>query len=234
MTDLLSVEQFKQVMPSQLRGSINQELIDQINTTLSDPTMFEIYRDNLLSYTQVMKDGKFKMTDYISAIKYCSHKIMGSSNIDAFVKTFPDRYQALVNSGVSNKDISSHVAAYNKNKLVNLILEQAMIPSWVLNQDMYQKALNVQLDLMMNSNSDKVKCDAANSILTHLKPPEVKKVELDIGLKKDAAMDDLKATLTELALKQQQFIQAGVVPVSDLVKQKLVTVVEDDDVISST
>lgn len=228
MTALLSLEQFKQVMPSQLRGSINQELIDQINTTLSDPTMFEIYRDNLLSYTQVMKDGRFKMTDYISAIKYCSHKIMGSSNIDAFVKTFPDRYQTLVNSGVSSKDISSHVAAYNKNKLVNLILEQAMIPSWVLNQDMYQKALNVQLDLMMNSNSDKVKCDAANSLLTHLKPPEVKKVELDIGLKKDAAMDDLKATLTELAMKQQQFIQAGVAPILDITHQKIVQVVEDD------
>ena len=175
-----------------------------------------------------MKDGKFKMTDYISAIKYCSHKIMGSSNIDAFVKTFPDRYQALVSSGVSSKDISSHVAAYNKNKLVNLILEQAMIPSWVLNQDMYQKALNVQLDLMMNSNSDKVKCDAANSLLTHLKPPEVKKVELDIGLKKDAAMDDLKATLTELAMKQQQFIQAGVAPILDITHQKIVQVVEDD------
>lgn len=228
MTALLSLEQFKQVMPSQLRGSINQELIDQINTTLSDPTMFEIYRDNLLSYTQVMKDGRFKMTDYISAIKYCSHKIMGSSNIDAFVKTFPDRYQALVSSGVSSKDISSHVAAYNKNKLVNLILEQAMIPSWVLNQDMYQKALNVQLDLMMNSNSDKVKCDAANSLLTHLKPPEVKKVELDIGLKKDAAMDDLKATLTELAMKQQQFIQAGVAPILDITHQKIIQVVEDD------
>jgi hypothetical protein len=228
MTALLSLEQFKQVMPSQLRGSINQELIDQINTTLSDPTMFEIYRDNLLSYTQVMKDGKFKMTDYISAIKYCSHKIMGSSNIDAFVKTFPDRYQALVSSGVSSKDISSHVAAYNKNKLVNLILEQAMIPSWVLNQDLYQKALNVQLDLMMNSNSDKVKCDAANSLLTHLKPPEVKKVELDIGLKKDAAMDDLKATLTELAMRQQQFIQAGVAPILDITHQKIVQVVEDD------
>ena len=228
MTELLTLEQFKQVVPNHFRNSINQELIDQINTTLSDPTMFEIYRDNLLSYTQVMKDGKFKMTDYISAIKYCSHKIMGSSNIDAFVKTFPDRYQALVNSGVSNKDISSHVAAYNKNKLVNLILEQAMIPSWVLNQDMYQKALNVQLDLMMNSNSDKVKCDAANSLLTHLKPPEVKKVELDIGLKKDAAMDDLKATLTELAMKQQQFIQAGVAPILDITHQKIVQVVEDD------
>ena len=63
------------------------------------------------------------------------------------------------------------MTSYNKNKLVNLILEQSMIPSWVLNQDMYQKALNVQCELMLTANSEKVS-DAANSILTHLKPPQ--------------------------------------------------------------
>ena len=87
---VLTVEQFKQALPSQFKASVNQELIDQINTTLADPNLYETYRDNLLSYTQVMRDGKFKMSDYILAVKYCSHKIMGASNIDAFVKTFPD------------------------------------------------------------------------------------------------------------------------------------------------
>jgi hypothetical protein len=65
-----------------------------------------------------------------------------------------------------------------------------------------------------------------------LKPPEVTKVELDIGLKKDSAMEDLKHTLTELALKQQQFIGAGVVHVSEVAKQKLVKVIEHDSTIS--
>lgn len=226
---LLTTEQFKQVVPSQFKASVSQELIDQINKTLADPDMYETYRDNLLSYAHVMREGKFKMEDYINAIKYCSHKIMGGSNVDAYVKTFPDKYQAMLSAGKNAKDISSFVASYNKNKLVNLILEQSMIPSWVLNQDLYQKALNVQAELMMTANSEKVRSDAANSLLTHLKPPEVTKVELDIGLKKDSAMEDLKHTLTELALKQQQFIGAGVTQVKELAQQKLVRVIDHDD-----
>lgn len=229
---VLTVEQFKQVLPSQFKTTVNQELIDNINKTLSDPEMYEYYRDNVLSYAHVMREGKFKMDDYINAVKYCSHKIMGGSNIDAFVKTFPDRYQNYLANGLNSKDISAHVTAYNKNKLVNLILEQSMIPSWVLNQDMYQKALNVQCELMMTANSEKVRSDAANSLLTHLRPPEVTKVELDIGLKKDSAMEDLKSTLTELALKQQQFIGAGVTHLTEVAKQKLVKVIEHDSIIT--
>ena len=226
---LLTAEQFKQVVPNQFKACVSQELIDQINQTLSDPDMYETYRDNLLGYAHVMREGKFKMEDYINAIKYCSHKIMGASNIDAYVKTFPDKYQAMLSAGKNAKDISSFVTAYNKNKLVNLILEQSMIPSWVLNQDMYQKALNHQLYLMLNAKSEKVQSDAANSILVHLKPPEVTKVELDIGLKKDSAMDDLKQNLAELALMQKQFISAGVTHVKDLAQQKLVRVIDHDD-----
>lgn len=226
---LLTAEQFKQVVPNQFKACVSQELIDQINKTLADPDMYETYRDNLLGYAHVMREGKFKMEDYINAIKYCSHKIMGASNIDAYVKTFPDKYQAMLSAGKNAKDISSFVTSYNKNKLVNLILEQSMIPSWVLNQDMYQKALNVQCELMLTANSEKVRSDAANSILTHLKPPEVTKVELDIGLKKDSAMEDLKHTLTELALKQQQFLGAGVTQVKDLAQQKLVRVIDHDE-----
>lgn len=226
---LLTTEQFKQVVPNQFKACVSQELIDQINQTLSDPDMYETYRDNLLGYAHVMREGKFKMEDYINAIKYCSHKIMGASNIDAYVKTFPDKYQAMLSAGKNAKDISSFVTSYNKNKLVNLILEQSMIPSWVLNQDMYQKALNHQLFLMLNAKSEKVQSDAANSILVHLKPPEVTKVELDIGLKKDSAMDDLKQNLAELALMQKQFISAGVTQVKDLAQQKLVRVIDHDD-----
>ena len=228
---VLTVEQFKQALPSQFKASVNQELIDQINTTLADPNLYETYRDNLLSYSHVMRDGKFKMSDYILAVKYCSHKIMGASNIDAFVKTFPDRYQSYLANGTSSKDIASYVTAYNKNKLVNLILEQSLIPSWILNQDLYQKAINVQAGLMMDDTvSHKVRSDAANSLLIHLKPPEVQKVELDIGIKKDGVMDDLKNVLTELALKQQQYIAAGITQISDVTQQRLVRVVEHDSI----
>lgn len=206
---LLTVDQFKQALPDKVKKSVNQELIDQINTTLADPEMYEAYRDNLVSYTRVMADGRFKVSNYIDAVRYVSHKLMGCTNIDAYTKTFPDKIQRFLAQGVVAKDIASYVTAYNKGQLVNKIFEQTLIPSYVLNQDLYQKALNVQADLMISSHSDKVRCDAANSLLTHLKMPETQKVELEIGIKQDSSIDALRASTLELVAQQRLMLQAG-------------------------
>lgn len=218
----LTVEQFRQALPDKVKKSINQELIDQINTTLSDPDMYEAYRDNLLSYTRVMSDGRFKVTDYISAVKYVSHKLMGCTNIEAYSKTFPDKIARFTAQGVLPKDIASYVTAYNKSKLVNLIMEQTLIPSYVLNQDLYQKALNVQAELMVGAKSEKVRSDAANSLLTHLKMPETQKVELEIGVKEDSAIAALRATTMELARQQRMMLEAGAMNAQEVAHSRLV------------
>lgn len=212
----LTVEEFKAALPDKVRRTVNQDLIDQVNQTLSDPELFEQYRENLLSYAKVMADGKFQIPQYISAVKYVSFKLQGASNIEAYSKTFPEKIQRFTSQGVSAKDISSYVTAYNKSKLVNLLFEQTLVPFWVLNQDMYQKALNVQADLMLTANSEKVRTDAANSLLTHLKPPEVKKVELDIGVKEDSSIAQLRAATVALAAQQRQILQAGAANAQDI------------------
>lgn len=218
----LTVEQFRQALPDKVKKSINQELIDQINTTLSDPDMYEAYRDNLLSYTKVMSDGRFKVAEYINAVKYVSHKLMGCTNIEAYSKTFPDKIARFTAQGVAPKDIASYVTAYNKGKLVNLILEQTLIPSYVLNQDLYQKALNVQAELMVSAKSEKVRSDAANSLLTHLKMPETQKVELEIGVKEDSAISALRATTMELARQQRMMLEAGAMNAQEIAHSRLV------------
>ena len=218
----LTVEQFRQALPDKVKKSINQELIDQINTTLSDPDMYEAYRDNLLSYTKVMSDGRFKVTEYINAVKYVSHKLMGCTNIEAYSKTFPDKIARFTAQGVAPKDIASYVTAYNKSKLVNLIMEQTLIPSYVLNQDLYQKALNVQAELMVSAKSEKVRSDAANSLLTHLKMPETQKVELEIGVKEDSAISALRATTMELARQQRMMLEAGAMNAQEVAHSRLV------------
>jgi hypothetical protein len=226
----LTVDQFKQALPDKVKKSINQELIDQINTTLSEPELFESYRENLLSYTKVMADGRFKVDSYIQAVKYVSHKLMGCTNIEAYTKTFPDKYQRFVAQGVQAKDIASYVTAYNKSKLVNLIFEQTLIPSYVLNQDLYQKALNVQAELMVNSGSDKVRCDAANSLLTHLKMPETQKVELEIGVKEDSSIGALRQATLELARQQRLAMEAGQMSAQEVAHAKLVIDVDATEV----
>lgn len=219
---MLTLDQFQLALPDKVKKSINQELIDQINNTLSDPEMYESYRDNLISYTKVMADGKFKVTQYIDAVRYVSFKLMGCTNIEAYTKTFPDKYQRFIQQGVQAKDIASYVTAYNKSKLVNLIFEQTLIPSHVLNQDLYQRALNVQADLMVNAKSEKVRCDAANSLLTQLKAPEVKKVELDIGVKEDGSIAALRATTLELARQQRLMVESGAMNAQEVAHGKLI------------
>ena len=205
----MTIDEFKAALPEKVRKSVNQDLIDQINSVLSEPELYEQYRENLLSYTKVMADGKFQVPQYLSAVKYVSFKLQGASNIEAYSKTFPEKIQRFTQQGVSAKDIASYVTAYNKSKLVNLLFEQTLVPFWVLNQDMYQKALNVQAELMMSANSEKVRTDAANSLLTHLKPPEVKKVELDIGTKEDSSISQLRQATIELARQQKMLLEAG-------------------------
>jgi len=226
----LTVDQFKQALPDKVKKSINQELIDQINTTLSEPELFESYRENLLSYTKVMADGRFKVDSYIQAVKYVSHKLMGCTNIEAYTKTFPDKYTRFVQQGVQAKDIASYVTAYNKSKLVNLIFEQTLIPSYVLNQDLYQKALNVQAELMVSSHSDKVRCDAANSLLTHLKMPETQKVELEIGVKEDSSIGALRQATMELARQQRLAMEAGSMSAQEVAHAKIVIDVDATEV----
>jgi hypothetical protein len=225
----ITVEQLKAALPDKVKKSLNQELVDQINATLSDPDMYEAYRDNLLSYTRVMSDGRFKITEYVSAVKYVSHKLMGASNIEAYIKTFPDKYQRFIAQGVQTKDIASYVTAYNKSKLVNLIMEQTLVPSYVLNQDLYQKALNVQAELMLTAKSEKVRSDAAAHLMNALKMPETQKVELEIGVKEDGSIAALRASTLELARQQRLMMEAGAMNAQEVAHSKLVLDVVDVD-----
>lgn len=219
---VLTLDQFRTALPDKVKKSVNQELVDQINTTLGNPEEYENYRDNLLSYTRVMADGKFKIQNYVDAVRYVSYKLMGCTNIDAYTKTFPAKYQRFVEQGVAAKDIASYVTAYNKSKLVNLIYEQTLVPSYILNQDLYQKALNVQADLMITAKSEKVRTDAANSLLTQLKMPEKHKVELEIGVKEDSSIAALRASTLELARQQRLMIEAGAVNAQQVAHTRLV------------
>jgi hypothetical protein len=218
----LTVEQFTKALPKGMRNNASQDLVDRINNIQSNSIEKEAYRENLLSYTSVMSDGRFQIVKYLEAIKYVTHKLLGDSNIQAYVKTFPDRYQSFLKNGTASKDIASYVTSYNKNKLVNLIFEQTLVPSHILNADMYQRALNVQAALMVDDDvSPKVRSDAANSLLVHLKMPETQKIELDIGMKEDKTINELRNTTMELVAQQRKMLEAGAVNAKEVAHSNL-------------
>ena len=206
----LTEEQFKSVLPVKMKKSVHKGLMDQINNSLEHPEVMDIIRENMLSYTSVINDGRFKLENYINAVKYCSFKFMGDTNRLAYIRTFPDKYQQFLADGISEKDIASYYTAFNKSKLVMLIMEQSMIPSHVLNNHMYQDALNVQYTIMQDPLvSPKVRSDAAMSLMTTLKPPESKKVEIDIGVNQGSVIEDYQMAMVRMVKKQKELIEAG-------------------------
>lgn len=86
----ITTEVLKHSLPDKFKNSVNDELLNNINNTLSDPDLYETYRDNFLSYMSVLNDGRYKITDYLNAVKYCTQRLMGKSQIDSYIVTFPD------------------------------------------------------------------------------------------------------------------------------------------------
>lgn len=216
-----TIDLVKKVLPTNLATTVTQELVDTLNTVSSLQEEAELIRDNFLSYSSVLQDGKYKTEDYLNAVKYVSYKLMNLSNKDAYMRTFPQRYQRLMELGTSEKDISSYVSAYSKNKLVNKILEQSLVPTWVLNQDLYQKAINVQAELMVNAQSELVRMQAANSILTNLQKPKEAGPLVNIDLRESSGLQDLKATLSSLAQQQLSLINNGITA-KTIAEQKII------------
>ena len=207
---MITVQNLKQALPATTKLTVSQSLVDKLNAVTSDPILAEHIRDNFVSYNTVMQDGKYTADEYINAITYCTYKVMGLTNKDAYINTFPQRHQQLVARGASAKDISAYVAAYHKGKLVMAILDQAHIPMWLLNQDVYQKAINVQVDLMKNAQSELVRTQAANSILTHLAKPKDAVPQVAIQINQNTGMNELMDAMAALAEKQVNMIDHGV------------------------
>lgn len=226
--ELITIDQFTKVLPKGIGQKLTVGMVNTINGVLTDPGIRDNFRDNLLGFASIMQDGKYKLQSYIDAVKYVSYKLLGSTNIEAYVKTHPTRYQRLIGDKVDNKVISSYVAAYNKTKLVQKIFEQTLVATHVFNADIHQKAVNHLANLMITANSEKVQADAANSLLQHLKAPEVIKLDVAVGVKQDKSIDMLREATLALAAQQRDLIKAGVMNTKEVAHSNIIDVKAED------
>jgi len=223
----MNLDELKVTLPNTLKGLATQELLDKINNASTDPIIAENIRDNFISYSSVLTSGKFKVEDYLNAVKYVSYRLMGNDKQTSYFKTFPDRHQALIAKGTTPKDMSAYVHAYDANKIVALVYEQSMIPVWIVNQGNVQKAINTLVDVMANSKSDIARVNAANSLIVNLAPPKESGPTVHIDMRNNSGLDDLKNTLLDLAKMTQGLIIDGSVTTKSIAEHKLVKGVTD-------
>jgi len=220
--NFLTKEQFKAALPKESRARVNDELMEQINNIISQPDLRENFRDNITGYANVLGSGKFKIQTYIDAVKFVSYKLLGSTALEAYAKTFPDRYKRLIDEGADNDTISAYSSAFNKTVIVNKIMEQTLVPTHILNADIFQRAINVQASLMLTAKSEKVRSDAADSLMKHLKAPEAQKVELSVTSTEDKSINELRNSTMELVAMQRKMIESGMMNAKEVAHSRIV------------
>lgn len=218
---MLTIQEVTAAVPANLKASVTQSLVDTLNNLQHDPDVAEAIRDNFITHAGVIRDGKYKVQDYLNAVTYVMYKHMDYSNHDAWCATFPQRHAALVAQGKSKKEMSSHVSMYAKGQLVNKVLEQSMVETWLLNRDLEQKAINKLANLMETAQSEKVQCDAALGLASLLAKPKVNGPAIQIDINENSGMNELTATLERLAQQQIQNIRSGANTIKEVNAQRL-------------
>jgi len=206
----LTLDSLKQIIPKNLRSSISEDMVENINSIIEDPEAAKLYREDLLTYTSVLKEGKFNFEAYLDACRFCTFKTIGDTNKDAYIKTFPDRYQRMVDNGWVEKDINSSISAYRKGMMVSKIMERSFIPISILARDLHLEALEVNHTLMYHASSDTVKQKASATILEYTKSPEEAKIEIDMSIRDQGnIVDQYENALRFAAQEQMKMIKAG-------------------------
>ena len=220
--DTLTVDQLKLCMPSNVRMRVTQDLVDHVNDIITNQDYAEEYRNNLITYTSVLNNNKFKMQDYLNAVHFVTCKLLGDTNELAYAKVFPDRYQRLVAANKTPKEISAYTSAYAKNEIVVAVTTQSITPLHIVNNDLRQEAINKLAQVMLDpKTSSKVAVEAADKLLAHLAPPKDNKIEINIGQAQGSMIQDLRNATAELAAVQRRNIELGIVSVKDVAESRL-------------
>ena len=224
---MLALEAVKKLVPKNQRTMITQEFLNKIEASVQDSLIAEQFKENFITYLNVLSKGKYKMEDYISAIKYVSYKLLGYTNIDAYAATFPERYNRLKKEG--QQKIDAFVAMYNKGKLVMQIYEQTIVPTYVLNAPLHQEALN-ELAKMIKDPSVRgmTKVKACEAILQNTKQPDVVKGELSIDIGQQDTIAELREVTEQLADTFKKSLEHKVKSLKEISEANIIDISKED------
>lgn len=212
---MLDIVEIRESLPKQHRSKVTQGLVDDLNKMITNPEFGEVYSDNVLTYSKVLLEGRFKVKDYFTAIKFTTHMMLGDGSLEAYKKTFPDKVTDMVNRNVSTKDISAYASTYKNSKLVSLIYEQTLVADYIMYASVRHKAIKRQAELMMSMNEN-VAQKAADSLMNHLKAPDKAQLNIDMAASDSGVIADLSKAIANLSIQQAKVINAGEFTAQDI------------------
>jgi hypothetical protein len=211
----VTVDSLKEMFPSK-KGTITDEVVDIINSSQQDPSFSgDEFIDALVTYKDVMVKNSASIKQYIDAIKFCAYLEAENDNFtEAYKRAFAHRQFVIDKSSAvpgspEYNELTSAASRYRKRPIVVDILTQTDMPLYLMFQGERYKAVAVLADEMRTADYSKDRIAAADKLLTHVKPPEGVKVELDVGVRKDSQIDRYEEMISQLVAKQKQDIING-------------------------
>lgn len=230
--ELLSVEGLKKIYPRKANEETLAECVSIMNESIKgmDSIMREHYRDNLVNVIDVIKEGEnVKFLDYVKAVKFCSFKMAGHTDTRAYSLTFPERIERMAREGISNTNLYVYANSYAKNKVVVEIMAKLMVPTHIMFHDYFSLAVKTQVEIMTDDSvSPKVRSDAANSLMTHLKQPEIKQAELKINTNDTGVINQLSEALNNLSKGHKELLSQGKTTLRDISEATIIEVEKDE------
>ena len=202
-------EMVYEVLPLNMQKQLSEHALNAIADCMNATDIAQEYYDNFVSYKNVFVDGNISLDVYLKAVKFCTYAMLGVDKVTAYGYVFPERMARMLEEEKSTEHIQSMAYAYGRTKTVVAIQKQAVIPVWILNQDKVQVAINVLMELALGADSEKVRCDAATSLVVQLKQPEALQVQMNVGVKVDDSIATVRAAMQELAQAQAKAIAEG-------------------------
>ena len=186
----------------------HQKAIKLIMDTHDAPDEFA---EQLVTFSSVLKNGRYKADSYIKAVQYASYRQMNLSMTEAYKRTFPDRCFRRHDQTEKKPQgtIEALASIYDKTQIVQGILTQMQIPLHIMMMSERVRAANVLAYLMVNASNERIQMESADKLLNHINIPETMKVEMDVGFKADETLTQLNATLNKIADVAQSRIKAG-------------------------
>lgn len=229
----VTVEELKILYPIKVAGKVLEQAAEILNTATEDMdyVMAKEFRDNCLSFIDILKNSKSRVSfaDYVNACKFATFKLAGNTDVRAYALTFPNRIRRMERDKVPNSHLYQYASIYSKNKTVVEVMAKLVVPTHIMFQDIFHQAVKVQSELMLDDKiSPKVRSDAANSLMTHLKTPEVKQAELKVDVQGSGAIEQLAEALGSLSGKQSEMLREGRYSLKDIREATIIEVAEDD------
>jgi len=228
MSKELSLDLVQSQLKPRQKLTITQETLDEINQLAENPDYGQEFLDSYLDHLNIYKESPSRShSQYLSAIKFFTLVESDNTLTDAYIKTFPQRYEdRKKNYPFDKRDktiMRGEASRYNTSKLVCEIKKVAAVPVQLIHRHILHEAILSQAELMRSAKSEMVRQKAGATLITELKPEEdsVLTVKVDDGT--NSIIDDLRKAAEKLAAAEFQSVQAGV-PLKTIADTNIVTV----------